>query len=227
MPPTISIVIPTLDESARVESTLQPLQTLRQSGHEVIVVDGGSQDDTRERAADGADMVITRPRGRALQMNAGAAAARGDILLFLHADTLATSALIRSICDDFPPSRRLWGRFDVRLSGSIYMLRVVETMMNLRSRLSGIATGDQAIFVRRETFEKIGGYPEIPLMEDVAISRRLKRESRPFVPRGRVVTSSRRWEENGIWSTILLMWRLRLAYALGADPADLARSYRS
>ena len=223
----VSIVVPTLNESAHVESALLPLQTMRQSGHEVIVVDGGSDDGTRDLALGRADKIVSGPRGRALQLNTGAREARGDVLLFLHADTLVPPETMMAFLDEFPSSRHVWGRFDVRLSGNHLMFRVVESMMNIRSRLSGIATGDHAIFVRRESFEKIGGYPEIPLMEDIAISRRLKREGRPFRPSRPVVTSSRRWEEKGILKTILLMWRLRLAYALGADPRDLARSYYS
>jgi rSAM/selenodomain-associated transferase 2 len=224
---TVSVIIPTLDESAHVTATLAPLQGIRRSGHEVILVDGGSRDDTCDLAASQVDRVVTGPRGRALQLNAGAREARGDTLVFLHADTLISPEAIAAFLDEYPLSLRVWGRFDVRLSGSHFMFRVVENMMNIRSRLSGIATGDHAIFVRRETFEKIGGYPEIPLMEDVAICRRLKRESRPFCPSRHIVTSSRRWEEKGILKTILLMWRLRLAYAFGADPRDLARSYYS
>lgn len=224
---TVSVIIPTLDEGEHVTETLAPLQDLRRLGHEVIVVDGGSVDRTCEFAEGKADRILAGPKGRALQLNTGAREARGDVLLFLHADTVAPLSTVRALYEEFPSSPRVWGRFDVRLSGGHRMLRVVETMMNVRSRLSGIATGDQGIFVRRETLERVGGFPEIPLMEDVAISRRLKQESRPFCPRGRIVTSSRRWEEDGILRTILLMWRLRLAYALGADPADLARSYRS
>jgi len=227
MKTTVSVIIPTLDEREHLATTLDALQDLRKSGHEVIVVDGGSADGTPDVASRSADRILDSPRGRALQMNAGAREAGGDLLLFLHADTLIPAASLTALVEGFPSSRSAWGRFDVRLSGRPRMLRVVENMMNIRSRLSGIATGDQAIFVRREIFEKVGGFPEIPLMEDIAISRQLKRESRPFIPHGHVVTSSRRWEENGIWSTILLMWRLRLAYALGASPADLARTYRS
>jgi rSAM/selenodomain-associated transferase 2 len=223
----VSVVVPTLNEHAHVGSTLALLQAMRRSGHEVIVVDGGSDDGTCDLASGKADKIVSSPRGRALQFNAGAREARGETLLFLHADTLLSADAIDALLTEFPSSRRVWGRFDVRLSGSHAMLRVVENMMNIRSRLSGIATGDHGIFVRRESFEKIGGYPELPLMEDIAISRRLKRESRPFCPRGKIVTSSRRWEENGIFRTILLMWRLRLAYAFGADPKNLARSYYS
>ena len=226
MQPVVSVIVPSLNESAAIVATLSVLQTMRRSSHEVILVDCGSDDDTTELAHPLVDRIVNGPRGRAVQLNIGARAARGDVLLFLHADTLVPPEAIRALLEGFPTSGRAWGRFDVRLSGSHVMFRIVEKMMNLRSRLSGIATGDHGIFVRRETFEKIGGFPEIPLMEDVAISRRLKRESRPYCPRARIVTSSRRWEENGILKTIVLMWRLRLAYALGADPADLARSYR-
>ena len=227
MSATVSVIVPTLNESAHVTATLSPLQHIRRSGHEIILVDGGSDDGTRDVASSQVDRVMTGPRGRALQLNVGAREARGDTLLFLHADTVISPEAIAAFLDEFPSSRWVWGRFDVRLSGSHFMFRVVENMMNIRSRLSGIATGDHAIFVRRETFEKVGCYPEIPLMEDIAISRRLKREGRPFCPSRPIVTSSRRWEENGIPRTILLMWRLRLAYALGADPRGLARSYYS
>jgi rSAM/selenodomain-associated transferase 2 len=220
----ISVVVPTLDESAQIVATLSALQSMRRSGHEVIVVDGGSRDGTYEAALPLADRVLVAPAGRALQMNAGAREARGETLLFLHADTRIPPDAIESL-DEFQASNRGWGWFDVRLSGSHFMFRVIESLMNVRSRLTRITTGDHAVFVRRETFEKVGGYPEIPLMEDVAISRALKREGRPFVPDGRIETSSRRWEEEGIWRTTVLMWRLRLAYALGADPQDLASSY--
>lgn len=221
----VSVIVPALNESPRVAETLRALQALRQAGHEVILVDGGSDDGTPEVASGWVDRVVSGPRGRALQLNAGAREAGGDILLFLHADTLAPPAALAAFLGSFPSSDRVWGRFDVRLSGRRFLLRVVERLMNLRSRLSGIATGDQAIFVRRSAFDRVGGYPSIPLMEDVALSRALKRLSRPLCIREPVVTSSRRWEEHGIGRTIVLMWRLRLAYALGADPHRLARIY--
>jgi rSAM/selenodomain-associated transferase 2 len=158
-------------------------------------------------------------------MNAGARASRGAVLLFLHADTRLPEGGLDAVVAGLERSRRAWGRFDVRISGTSAMLPVVAFLMNARSRLSGIATGDQAIFVRRGAFEAAGGFPEIPLMEDVALSRALKRGSRPLCLRQRVVTSGRRWEKNGVLRTILLMWRLRWAYALGADPRRLARLY--
>ncbi len=218
-------MVPALDEAGTLECTLGALVPLRGAGHEVIVVDGGSADGTPERAVPLADRVLTAPRGRALQMNAGAHAAAGDVLLFLHADTrLPEDAAYR--VDEALEQHRSWGRFDVRLSGPAWPLRVVERAMNLRSCLTGVATGDQAIFVRRDVFEAVGGFPRIPLMEDVALSRLLKRQAgRPACVRSPVVTSSRRWERDGVLRTILLMWRLRLAYFLGADPACLAARY--
>lgn len=224
--PRISIIIPALNEAAALPATLAPLQPLRSRGHEVVVVDGGSTDGTPEIARAMADRVIASPRGRAAQQNAGAAAAQGTVLLFLHADTMLPPDADPLVLDGLRTSGRGWGRFDVRLSGAAPLLRVVERMMGLRSRVTGIATGDQAIFVRAEWFRRAGGFPPVPLMEDVALSAALKRLGPPLCLRERVTTSSRRWEERGISRTILLMWRLRLAYALGADPARLADRYR-
>jgi rSAM/selenodomain-associated transferase 2 len=221
----LTIVMPCLDEAAGIAGVLAALQPYREAGHEVIVADGGSRDDTAELARSLADRVIVCGRGRALQMNAGAAVATGDVLLFLHADTRLPPQADRLILDGLRERGRSWGRFDVRLSGVLPMLRVVERLMNVRSRLTGIATGDQAIFVTRQAFDAVGCYPEIPLMEDIALSGRLKRLGRPLCLRARVVTSSRRWEQEGVWRTIRFMWRLRLAYFLGADPRALARRY--
>lgn len=221
----ISIVLPILNEEAQVAACLGALQSLRGQNCELIVADGGSRDRSVALAGPLADRVVVGPRGRAAQMNAGARLASGDILWFLHADSLPppdASSLIRAALAE---PERGWGRFDVRLSGRRLSLRMVEFSMNLRSRLTGIATGDQGIFVRRELFERIGGYPPIALMEDIALSRALKRYGRPVCLRQRVLTSSRRWERDGIARTILLMWRLRLAYFLGADPGRLARIY--
>lgn len=225
--PQISIIVPVLNEAAVIRATLTALQPLRTAGHELIVVDGGSTDGTAALAGPLADRVVTAPRGRARQMNAGARKARGEVLWFLHADTLPPAGAERLILAGLEANGRVWGRFDVRLSGRHPLLRVVERLMNWRSRLTGIATGDQGVFVSHAAFLMVGGFPEIPLMEDIALSRRLKRLGPPLCLKARVVTSSRRWETHGIVSTILLMWRLRLAYALGADPAHLARRYRS
>ena len=224
--PAVSLVVPALDEAGTIARSLEPLQPLRGKGIEVVVADGGSRDGTRHAARPLCDRLIDAPRGRARQMNAGAGAARGGVLLFLHADTRLPSGWDRAVRDATGARGREWGRFDVRLDGPHPMLRVVERAMNLRSRLSGIATGDQAIFVTRDAFRAAGGFPDIELMEDVALSRALRARSRPACLRERVLTSSRRWERGGIARTIVLMWRLRLEYALGADPGRLARMYR-
>ncbi|HEX6910770.1 MAG TPA: TIGR04283 family arsenosugar biosynthesis glycosyltransferase [Longimicrobium sp.] len=225
-PDRISIIVPALDEAGGIRHTLEPLQPLRARGHEVLVVDGGSGDGTPELARPFADHVIASPRGRARQQNAGAAVAGGGVLLFLHADTRLPADADALVLDGLRAAGRGWGRFDVRLTGAHPLLRVIERMMGIRSRLSGIATGDQAIFARRDWFARAGGFPDIPLMEDVALSRALRRVGPPLCLRPPVVTSSRRWEERGVWRTMALMWRLRLEYALGADPARLAERYR-
>jgi rSAM/selenodomain-associated transferase 2 len=221
----LSIIIPCLDEGEGIASTLAALAPLRARGTEVIVVDGGSRDDTVGRATPLADRVIAAPRGRARQMNAGAVRARGEILLFLHADTLLPDGADVLIVEGLKRSRRSWGRFDVTIAGRHPLLAVVGRLMNLRSRLTGIATGDQAIFVTRSLFTAAGDYPDIALMEDVALSKRLKRFGPPLCLSHRLTASARRWEKHGVLRTILLMWRLRLAYWLGADPAKLAVRY--
>jgi len=222
----LSIIIPVLNEAAQLHDTLIPLRALQQRGHEVIVVDGGSSDHSPAIARECADQVIDSARGRARQMNAGAAVARGDVLLFLHADTRLPEQADVLIFAALANTTAKWGRFDVQLSGNHALLRVVEALMNLRSRMSSIATGDQALFVRRAVFIKLGGYPEIPLMEDIALCKLLKRRTRPANLSARVVTSSRRWEQRGIVRTIVLMWRVRLAYALGTSPHRLAQMYQ-
>ena len=216
----LAIVLPTLDEAERIRASLEALAPLRARGHEVIVVDGGSSDATVELSRPLADQVLTSAKGRATQMNAGARAAHGQALVFLHADTRlpehADSLIINAL------KVYAWGRFDVLIEGSHPLLRVVACAMNLRSRLTGIATGDQAIFVRRDVFI---GFPEIALMEDIAFSRGMKRVGAPACLRNRVTTSGRRWEARGVVRTIFLMWRLRLLYALGVEPQRLARDY--
>jgi rSAM/selenodomain-associated transferase 2 len=221
----LSIIIPVLNEGDNIAAALDALAHLRALGTEVIVVDGGSRDATVERAKLRADRVVLAPRGRALQMNAGAERASGDVLLFLHADTRLPAEASRLVLNGLDQSRRVWGRFDVKIDGRSRLLPVVAWLMRLRSRLTGIATGDQAIFLRREAFQVVGGFPTIALMEDIAICKRLKRLGRPLCLRACVTTSGRRWDKNGVLSTILLMWRLRFAYFLGADPNQLARQY--
>jgi rSAM/selenodomain-associated transferase 2 len=215
----LAIVMPVLDEAAGIAATLDALAPLRRRGCALIVVDGGSRDGTPALAAPLADQVIASPRGRALQMNAGAAAAAdAGVLLFLHADTLLPADADRLVLDAVARGAR-WGRFDVRIAGRPRMLRVIAALMNLRSRLTGIATGDQAIFVERALFERLGGFPAQPLMEDVELSRRLRAVARPACLRARVLTSGRRWEQRGVWRTVWLMWRLRWRYWRGV-PAE-------
>ncbi len=220
----LSIIMPVLDEAPAIEATLAALSPYRGRGVEVIVVDGGSRDDTPALACPLADCVLSAQRGRAAQMNAGAAVAHGEILLFLHSDTRLPDNADILIRDALAQSGLAWGRFDVRFDGG-RLLSLVAITMNLRSRWTGIATGDQALFVTRAAFNAVGGFPSIALMEDVALSAHLKRISRPFCNRTRVTTSARRWRQHGTLRTMFLMWRLRLAYFLGADPAELARRY--
>jgi len=221
--PSLSIIVPTLNEASGIVATLNALAPLRARGVEVIVADGGSSDRTMELAGLLADRVIVAPRGRGAQMNAGAALAKADTLLFLHADTTLPPDADRLVLLGLRD--HAWGRFDVWIAGRHPLLAVVAKLINWRSRLTGIATGDQAMFVNRRAFEHAGGFPDIALMEDVAVSRRLKRIGRPLCLRARVVTSGRRWDERGVLRTILLMWRLRLCYVLGREPAALARRY--
>ena len=216
----LALIIPTLNEAGRIRAALEALAPLRSRGHQVIVVDGGSDDATAELAVPFCDLILKTPSGRALQMNAGARAAVADALVFLHADTRLPARADELIVDAL--KTRAWGRFDVRIEGRHPLLPLVACAMNLRSRLSGIATGDQAIFVRREAFT---GFPEIALMEDIEFSRAMKRVGRPACLRERVSTSGRRWESRGVVRTILLMWRLRFLYALGVAPQRLAREY--
>lgn len=223
----LTIIVPVLNEAVGIVATLQPLQALRSRGAEIVVVDGGSTDGTLDLARPLADQVLVAPRGRARQMNAGAALARGRVLLFLHADTRLPEQADLTILEVFGYvlEGRHWGRFDVVIEGRSPWLKVVARLMNLRSRLTGIATGDQAIFVSRSAFRAVGGLPDIPLMEDIALSKALKRIGRPVCLAACVTTSGRRWEKHGVWRTILLMWWLRLRFFLGADPVRLALEY--
>jgi len=221
----ISIIVPVLNEAQGISESLAALAPLRERGHEVIVVDGGSSDKTPDLARRAADRVVSAPRGRASQMNAGAALARGEVLVFLHADTRLPEDAAARILQGLAASGRAWGRFDVRIEGASVFLPVIAFFMNLRSRATGIATGDQAIFVRREAFKRAGGFPPLELMEDIALSRSLKRVSRPLCLADKAVTSGRRWEQRGVLRTVFLMGWLRLAFFLGAAPASLARFY--
>lgn len=219
----LSVIIPVLNEEETIRACLARSQPFRKQGAEIIVVDGGSVDQTVALARELADCVIEAPPGRARQMNAGVQRARGERLLFLHADTVLPEGAMEEIARAL--DGRLWGRFDVQFDTPLWILPIVGFMMNLRSRWTGIATGDQAIFVQRRAFEQIGGFPDIDLMEDIALSKSLKRLGPPACLRSKVTTSGRRWEKNGAIKTIALMWQLRLAYFLGAEPSDLAKRY--
>lgn len=217
-----SIIIPTLNEELSIVNCLKALQPLRHCC-ELIVVDGGSTDKTNKLAKSLADKVISSEQGRAIQMNTGAQSATGDLLMFLHADTFLPQDVLAQIAQG--NNNRQWGRFDVKLSGSHPMLKVIAVFMNWRSRLTGIATGDQVIFVNKRLFESVGQYPVIPLMEDIALCKQLKKISRPVCLKAKVTSSGRRWEQFGVFKTILLMWSLRLCYFFGADPKTLALLY--
>ena len=218
----LSIIIPVYNESNQIKQCLDNLQSLRQQGHELIVVDGGSNDDTFSLAESLSDIAITSEKSRSIQMNAGAKKAKGDYLLFLHVDTM----LPQNIAELFSNiDKGLWGRFDISLSGNNIMFRIIEKCMNSRSRLTGIATGDQVIFVDTTLFRKVGGFPDIALMEDIAISKILSKISKPICLKEKVVSSSRRWEKHGIFKTILKMWLFRLLYFFNYDPNRLARMY--
>jgi rSAM/selenodomain-associated transferase 2 len=221
----LSIVLPVFNEAQQLPQVLECLRPARERGVEVIIVDGGSEDGTLAIAARSGARLVSSPKGRARQMNAGARIAGADVLLFLHVDTIlperADLLIDAAICD----RRQVWGRFDVDIRGRPWMLRVIAVLMNWRSRISGIATGDQAIFVARSAFESIGGFPDQPLMEDVELCKRLRALSPPACLRARAVTSGRRWESRGVWRTIVLMWRLRWAYWRGVPASVLANLY--
>lgn len=222
----LSIIVPVLNEAQELPVLLGRLLSLTRHGCEVIIVDGGSQDGSADIAECAGFTVVRAPRGRARQMNAGAARATGKVLLFLHADTQLPDGAAVLIAQALSGDESHWGRFDVCITGRPVMLRVVGRMMNLRSRLSGIATGDQAMFVTRAAFDEVGGIPDQPLMEDVELSKRLCTISRPACIDRCVTTSGRRWEAHGVWRTILLMWRLRWAYWRGVPASQLAQAYR-
>ena len=221
-----SVIIPALNEADCLTDALERLQAARGRGHEVILADGGSVDATRELAQGQVDQILECDPGRGRQMNRGAEIATGGVYVFLHADTLLSPDFDRTL-DNLFVSENDWGRFDIRLSGEQPVFRCIETMMNIRSRLTGIATGDQAIFAGRQIFQEIKGYAELPLMEDLELTARLKKNSPPVCVAEKVISSSRRWEKNGALKTILLMWKLRLRYALGHDPQALARAYHA
>jgi rSAM/selenodomain-associated transferase 2 len=222
----LSIVVPMLNEMQVLPALLAHLRPLLSDRVEVMLVDGGSEDDSVALATLAGLQVMRAERGRARQMNAGAAAVQGDVLLFLHADTRLPDDAVQLIEAALADDRHAWGRFDVKFDVRTWTMAATAFGMNWRSRLTGIATGDQALFMTRAAFDGVGGFPDQPLMEDVEITGRLRRRSRPACIRRPVRVSARRWQARGAWRTIFLMWRLRLDYWLGASPADLARRYR-
>lgn len=220
--PWLSVIVPTVNEASNIAAALRRAAC---PGAELVVVDGGSSDGTVTVARRYADVVLTGQRGRAAQMNAGAAAARGEVLLFLHADTLLPWGYAEQVRVAMMNPRTVGGRFDVHLDGRGPLYACIGVLINVRSRVSRVATGDQAMFVRRADFQRLGGYPELPLMEDLALSRALKRVGSIACLRSRVITSARRWREHGVLRTVLLMWALRLLYYFGASPRLLRRVY--
>lgn len=224
--PQLSIIVPLLNERQQLTSLINHAKEWRDKGCEIILVDGGSTDGSLSVLQESGLKTLSAPRGRAHQMNAGAAVAEGDMLLFLHADTRLCEGAHTLVREALARSNSGWGRFDVRIDGDHWLLKIVGGLMNLRSRLTGVATGDQCLFLSATTFQAVGGFPKQPLMEDIEISRRLLRLSRPICLRRKITTSGRRWLDNGIGRTIWLMWRLRWAYWRGTSAEQLARYYR-
>jgi len=192
---------------------------------EVIVVDGGSSDRSRDEARPRCASLLVAPCGLARQMNAGAAAAKGDALVFVHADTLVPPGFAGDIAAALDDPAVVGGRFDLRLDDDAPLLRFIGWLISARSRLSRTGTGDQAIFVRRAVFERLGGYRDIAVCEDLDLSRRLKRAGRVACLRSRVTTSARRWRKHGVLATTMRMWFIRAAFLLGVPPARLAHLY--
>lgn len=221
----ISFILPVLNEASIIAARLQRLQVYRQHGHEIVVVDGGSDDNTPELAESLADTVESTATGRSRQMNRGAELASGDLLLFLHIDTMLPDSVDRLLDARVRAGERQWGWFDVRLSNLKISYRIIARAMNLRARITSVCTGDQAMFVTSELFQRVGGFPKLPLMEDVAMSKLLRRQTRPVCIDNFAITSSRRWENHGVLKTIVFMWQLRLLYFLGVSPKRLVKRY--
>lgn len=222
---SIAVIVPVLNEASALDSVLKQAHELAEQGAAVVFVDGGSTDGTAMRLKESGAKVLASSPGRALQMDTGARHTKSDVLLFLHADTLLPQAALEHVAHALA-SGAVWGRFDVRITGRSRWLPVVAFLMNLRSRWTGIATGDQALFMTRVAFDSVGGFPQQALMEDIEMSRKLGRLSRPACLRAKATTSGRRWDTRGVWRTIVLMWKLRWAYWRGVSPDEIARAYR-
>ena len=223
----ISIIIPILNEASRIPQLTEELKKLDQRSCEIIIVDGGSKDNSVEIAEHAGFKVEKTICGRAHQMNTGAIFATGSVLLFLHADTQIpenVDLLVKKIFSDNPSF--CWGYFRVRISGYSKVLLIVGFMMNLRAYLTSIVTGDQVIFVKKKNFFKVGCFPEQLLMEDIELAKKLRGLSPPGCINDHVITSGRRWELHGVWRTIFLMWRLRWDYWRGIPPDKLAEKYQ-
>ncbi len=220
----LSIIIPVYNEQDIILEKLKALRNICPDDIQLIVSDGGSSDETAALAKSCVDTIVSSTKGRSYQMNAGANVATGDLLLFLHIDSVLPGNYLQCLAD-ITRSNHTWGRFDVSFTNTSFVFSLIAFMMNFRSRITGVATGDQAIFMTRTVFNKVNGFPEIDLMEDIAICKKLRKTGSPLCIKEKVITSSRRWEENGIFKTIVLMWFLRLLYFLRIHPDKLGKIY--
>ncbi|ARQ00887.1 TIGR04283 family arsenosugar biosynthesis glycosyltransferase [Pseudorhodoplanes sinuspersici] len=223
--PVLSIIVPVLNEARTITNALTALKPFRQRGVEVIVVDGGSDDDTAQLAQPLADRVIRGPRGRAAQMNEGAKAASGFIFLFLPSEITLPADADTQVMYGRARDTSVWGRFDMRLTGQHALLPIAARILNWRSRMSGIASSEQAIFIQRETFFRLGGFPDMPVMDDVEMSKRLKAISPPICVASRVTVPARRFDREGFWTTLRMMWLMRFRYRMGMKPAEILKRY--
>ena len=221
----ISIIIPVFNEAEIIEDSL--LRLRENSDIEIIVVDGGSQDNTVTLAQNLGVKVVTSPHpGRANQMNFGASVATGDILLFLHIDTRLPPNFPRIIRAILSEEKIIAGAFQLAINSEKKSLKIIEAMVNLRSHLFSLPYGDQAIFLKASTFQNHGGFPPLPIMEDFVLMRQLKRQGKIKIAVEKVLTSSRRWDSLGVWRTTLINQLIIIGYFLGISPTKLQKLYR-